>query len=59
MLLDRQYLHRPNAGDVTPGCLDALDDQTDLVEPVGQFGGLALDGGEVAEPGERGLHCRS
>ena len=59
MLRDRQHLHRPNAGDVTPGRLDALDDEADLVEPVGQFERLALDGGEVAKPGERGLHCRS
>jgi hypothetical protein len=57
--LDRQHLHRADAGNVTPGGGDALHDEADLVQPVGQFGGLALDGGEVAKPGERGLHCRS
>ena len=59
MLLERQHLDGADTGDVAPGRVDAFDDETDLVEPVGQFGGLALDGGEVAKPGERGLHCCS
>src|SRR5437899_1602991 len=35
---------------------DALHDEADPIEPVGEVEGRALDGGEVAEPGEWGLH---
>jgi len=56
VLLHRQHPGGADAGDVTPRRGDALDDEADAVEPVGEVEGRPLDGGEVAEPGERGLH---
>jgi hypothetical protein len=50
VLLDGQDLDGPYAGDVAPRGVDALDDEADAVEPVGQLDRRTLDGGEVAEP---------
>jgi len=54
----RDLEHPGNHHTVEPlaHALDAVDDQTEIVEGQSQFGGIGLDGREITEPGQGDAH---